>query len=127
MRLLFDTHIVLEIIHAGLLDRPSAYRRLRDQADEGWVSVATLWEVTIKARLGKLDPGMPVMELAEYLESVSFQILDITRHHAVAFVEPEPFTRDPFDRMLLAQCKVEGMRLVTLDRALVNHPLSSPA
>ncbi|HEV7255118.1 MAG TPA: type II toxin-antitoxin system VapC family toxin [Mesorhizobium sp.] len=126
MRLLFDTHVVLEIIHAGLLDRPSAYRRLRDEADQGWVSVTTLWEITIKTRLGKLDPRMPVGDLAAYLESVSFATLDITRHHAVAFVEPEPATRDPFDRMLLAQCKVEGLKLVTVDRALFAHPLALP-
>jgi PIN domain nuclease of toxin-antitoxin system len=92
-----------------------------------FVSVATLWEITIKARLGKLDPGMPVEELADYLESAGFLLLDVTRHHAVASVDPEPPTRDPFDRMLLAQCGVEGLSLVTLDRALAVHPLALPA
>jgi PIN domain nuclease of toxin-antitoxin system len=36
---------------------------------------------------------------------------------------PEPMTRDPFDWMLLAQCQVEGLRLLTIDRGLVGHPL----
>jgi PIN domain nuclease of toxin-antitoxin system len=42
----------------------------------------------------------------------------------LASVDPDPKTRDPFDRMLLAQCEVEGFRLLTIDRALVSHPLT---
>ncbi len=49
----------------------------------------------------------------------------INEHHAIAEVLPEPATRDPFDRLLLAQCLVEGLRLVTVDRALVGHPLAA--
>lgn len=124
MRLLFDTHIALEIIKSGLLGRRSKHQPLLWEAEEGFVSVATLWEIAIKARLGKLDPGMPVSELSQYLEATGFQILDISRYHAVAEIEPEPLTRDPFDRMLLAQCKVEGLKLVTIDRALSVDPLA---
>jgi PIN domain nuclease of toxin-antitoxin system len=47
------------------------------------------------------------------------------RSHALASVEPEPATRDPFDRMLVAQCQIEGLRLLTIDRALVSHPLAA--
>jgi hypothetical protein len=74
--------------------------------------------------LGKLDLAVPLEVLAGYFETVGLVILSINRQHAVAWVEPEPATRDPFDRMLLAQCKVEGLRLVTLDRALAEHPLT---
>lgn len=82
-----------------------------------------MWEIAIKARLGKLAPGMPLDDLASYFESVGIDILPIDRRHAVAWVDPEPATRDPFDRMLLAQCRVENLQLVTLDRALASHPL----
>ena len=128
MRVLLDTHILIAIARNELATRfPSVDSLLTSAHSESFASVASLWEIAIKSRLGKLDPGAPLDQLASIFESYGFAVLDITRHHAVAFVEPEPFTRDPFDRMLLAQCKVEGMRLVTLDRALVNHPLSSPA
>ena len=65
---------------------------------------------------------MPLETLAGYFETIGLAILPIARGHAVAWVEPA--TRDPFDRMLLAQCKVEGLQLVTLDRALIGHPLA---
>lgn len=126
MRLLFDTHIVLEVVRSGLLGRASKYQTLLTQAEVVFVSVATLWEISIKAGIGKLDPGMPVSSLADYLASAGFTILDIDRNHAVTLVDPEPATRDPFDRMLLAQCKVERLQLVTFDRALVSHPLAYP-
>lgn len=87
------------------------------------VSVVCLWEIAIKTRLGKLDPGMRLEDLPGYVRSMSMLLLPIDERHAVAKVTPEPETSDPFDRMLLAQCQVEGLRLVTLDRKLSSHPL----
>jgi PIN domain nuclease of toxin-antitoxin system len=51
-------------------------------------------------------------------------LLAIDHHHAVADVDPEPATRDPFDRLLLAQCAIENMRLMTTDRVLAGHPFA---
>jgi PIN domain nuclease of toxin-antitoxin system len=92
--------------------------------NEVHASTASLWEIAIKTGLGKLDPGLPLEKVADFLERAGFFVLDVNRHHAVAQVEPEPATRDPFDRMLLSQCKIEGLQLVTLDRALLDHPLA---
>jgi hypothetical protein len=61
----------------------------------------------------------------ELLDGLGVRIVAIDERHALAPVEPEPMTRDPFDRMLLAQCQVEGLRLLTIDRALVSHPLAA--
>jgi PIN domain nuclease of toxin-antitoxin system len=52
------------------------------------------------------------------------RLLIIDHRHVLAELDPEPATRDPFDRLLLAQCEVEGMRLVTVDTALSVHPLA---
>lgn len=87
------------------------------------VSVVCLWEIAIKTRLGKLDPGMRLDDLPGYVRSMGMLLLPIDERHAVAEVAPVPETSDPFDRMLLAQCQVEGLRLVTLDRKLASHPL----
>ena len=51
-------------------------------------------------------------------------LLIIDANHVLTSVEPQPLTRDPFDRLLLAQCKVESMQLLTIDRALLAHPLA---
>ena len=58
----------------------------------------------------------------QLLDSLGVRIVPIDERHALA---AEPTTCDPFDRMLLAQCQIEDLRLVTLDRALVSHPLAA--
>ncbi len=63
--------------------------------------------------------------LPELLDGLGVRIVAIDERHALISVEPEPTTRDPFDRMLLAQCQVERLRLVTIDRALNSHPLAA--
>ena len=100
--------------------------RLFDPETIDFVSVTSLWEAAIKTRPGTLDPGMPLEDIAGFLEATGIQMLPVAAAHVVATLDPEPGTRDPFDRLLLAQCQVEGMRLATVDRALVGHPLALP-
>jgi len=75
--------------------------------------------------LGKLRLKPNLDALPELLDSLGIAIVSINEHHALSAVEPEPKTRDPFDRMLLAQCQIEGLRLVTTDRAFVSHPVGA--
>ena len=125
MRLLLDTHILLAIARQDLHIRyPRIAQVLNDQFVLQFGSVASIWEVAIKVRIGKLDLGMEVGEFADYLLSADIDLVPIETRHALASVSPEPETRDPFDRMLLAQCKAEGFQLVTIDRALADHPFT---
>jgi PIN domain nuclease of toxin-antitoxin system len=64
------------------------------------------------------------LEIPAALLVSNVQLLTIEAPHVLAVVHPEPDTRDPFDRLLLAQCQVEGLRLVTTDRVLAIHPLA---
>ena len=122
---LLDTHLILALLRHDLARRhPSLANHLTAPGVRGFVSSASLWEIAIKTRLGKLEPGVPLDAIAHYLASVGLTVLSIDAGHAVAGVEPEPDTRDPFDRLLLAQCKVEGLTLMTMDTALVDHPLA---
>jgi PIN domain nuclease of toxin-antitoxin system len=126
MRLLLDTHILLAFVErggAGLPDGVAAL--LSDQRNEHHLSAASLWEIAIKCRLGKLRLTPSLAALPELVEGLGITIVAINERHAVASVDPEPTTRDPFDRMLLAQCQVEGLRLVAIDRSLVSHPLAA--
>lgn len=121
--LLLDTHIVLGLIGSGDQAIPPAIRRLIDAAGAGrTVSVASIWEIAIKFRLGRLHLTTDPATLPALFVGMGFSILPIDHRHALAAVDPEPATRDPFDRLLLGQCAVEGMRLVTLDRGLALHP-----
>ena len=124
MRLLLDTHIILALVQENLTERfPSVHRILADGA-EGFVSVASLWEIAIKTRLNKLAPRLPVAEIPGYLQASGLTILPIDIAHVIIAADPEPETRDPFDRLLLSQCQIEGLQLVTVDRALIAHPVA---
>jgi PIN domain nuclease of toxin-antitoxin system len=125
MRVLLDTHMVIAIVQRKLAERfPRVQQVLSDSAASGFVSVASLWEIAIKMRLGKLQPGLPLETIPVYLQEAGLTILSIDIPHVITAADPEPGTRDPFDRLLLAQCKVEGLQLATVDRLLVDHPLA---
>jgi len=128
MRLLLDTHVLLALIEDRLVGLPAAVEGLlKDPDSEHHLSAASLWEIAIKSRLGKLKLTPRLSSLPELLDGLGIRIVAINEHHALANIEPEPATRDPFDRMLLAQCQVEGLRLVTVDRALASHPMAAKA
>ena len=126
MRFLLDTHIFLALIGSGTARLPATVAALlKDDDAESHLSAASLWEIAIKYRLGKLQLTFKLDDVPQLLAHLGVEIVAIDERHALAAVEPEPTTSDPFDRMLLAQCQVEGLRLVTIDQALVSHPLAA--
>jgi PIN domain nuclease of toxin-antitoxin system len=125
MKLLLDTHIALSIMECSLaLKFPQFVAAIRSPETLNRVSVVSLWEIAIKVRLGKLESRVPLSEMANMLKRQNVSILMMKSDHAVAEVLPEPMTRDPFDRLLVAQAQIEGMRFVTIDRALADHPVT---
>ena len=125
MRLLLDTHILIALARRELSILDAGIAASLTSADNVlFASAASLWEIAIKSRLGKVDAGLALEDLPVYLEEIGLNLLAVNHWHAVRRVDPAPATRDPFDRLLLAQCAVENLRLVTLDRALRAHPLA---
>lgn len=125
MRLLLDTHVLIAVIEERPGPLKGAMHGLLTGAEADlYASVASLWEIAIKVGLGKLTVGPALKLLPAIIERMSLRIIDINRHHVLTVVEPPPATRDPFDRLLLAQCVVENLRLVTTDSALTAHPLA---
>ena len=120
---LLDTHIVLAALGQSQIVLPSAMKRHLTQEGRVFVSVATLWELAIKHRLGKLGLSIGLMEILGLLQDLNMKILPVQAVHALTEIGFEPGTKDPFDRLLLGVCAAEGFKLVTLDQALVNHPL----
>ena len=113
MGLLLDTHVVLWwLADAKTLD--SAVKDRLEVDSEIFLSSATVWEVGIKQALGKLTSDD---KLAERVRDCGFSLLPITADHAIAAARLPLHHRDPFDRMLVGQALVEGLRLMTRDRA----------
>lgn len=125
MRYLLDTQIALAIANEAVDTLPAALRDvLGDDGNSLVVSVASLWEIAIKARLGKLFLRTALEEVPAQLAIVGIEFMDIKLFHSLTEVEPAPRTNDPFDRMLLAVAQIEQCQFVTLDRALRDHPLA---
>lgn len=123
--LLLDTHILLNLIGASATPLGDEHGELLSGSEvTRSASVASIWEIAIKYRLRKLALSTPLADLPSVFRGMGISILTIDHRHVLAGLDPEPATRDPFDRLLLAQCQVEGLRLVTVDRALAAHPLA---
>lgn len=118
MRLLIDSHVLLWWFDGA--DRLGATARdaIGDGDNEAVVSAATLWELSIKQAAGRLDVDV---DLRAHSAEQGFRELPVTGRHAVAVRDLPLHHRDPFDRMLVAQAVVEGLTLVTADRALARY------
>ncbi len=125
MRLLLDSHTFLWWV----TNTPALKRRARaviaDPDNECFVSHASVWEMTIKASLGKLKlPSTVERFVVEHCDANSFHLLPISLAH-IASVENLPFHhRDPFDRLLVAQARHEAMTLVSRDSSLKAYGVS---
>ncbi|MBV8124275.1 MAG: type II toxin-antitoxin system VapC family toxin [Burkholderiaceae bacterium] len=118
MRLLLDTHIFLWAV----TDSPrlkAATRRLIEEAEQTFVSAASIWEVAIKARLGKIDADPQA--LASAIVASGFAPLSVSAVHAAGVAQLEPHHNDPFDRLLVAQALAEPLRLVTSDEIVAQY------
>jgi PIN domain nuclease of toxin-antitoxin system len=118
MGALLDTNALIWWVAGD--DRISArLRRMLGQPDHDvYVSAATAWEIATKVRIGKLKmPHALLRDFVEAIELLGFQPLPITLKHAYDVGQLPGAHRDPFDRMLAAQARVEGLSLVSSDPA----------
>lgn len=120
--LLVDTHLLLWASGEPLRLSPKARRLLDNQNSQLWFSAASLWEVAIKHELGRADFRVEPRRLRRGLIDNGWHELAISSEHAVATLDLPPIHKDPFDRMLVAQARVEGLALVTSDEVVARYP-----
>jgi PIN domain nuclease of toxin-antitoxin system len=118
MRLLLDTHVYLWCVKN---DRrlSQAARTLILDAAEVYVSSVSIWEASIKAKLGKLDVN--INNLAEAISDSGFLELPLTINHVTEIDQLPDLHRDPFDRILIAQAISEPLKFLTADVALKKY------
>jgi len=117
LRVLLDTHLLLWVLASPSRLSPPA-RALIEENDV-FVSAASIWEIGIKAALGKLaaDP----LEVLTAIEPAGFTELPVTGAHAARVSVLPPIHRDSFDRLLVAQALSEPLLLLTNDAALAAY------
>ena len=125
MNLLLDTHVLLwTLVDDGRIT-PVARRAIQDTGNTVHVSAASAWEIAIKAALKRVRiPGGVAEWLPEELQRSGFTELPILIRHALAVERLPRHHADPFDRLLIAQAKVERLTLVTHDRTLRRYDVA---
>ena len=116
MKLLLDTHVFIWAV-AGDKRLKSAARAKISAAEAVYVSAGSIWEIAIKARLGKIEGDAEAVAI----EASGFQELPVTTRHAAAVAGLPLHHTDPFDRLLLAQAFSEPLHLLTADHALAAY------
>jgi PIN domain nuclease of toxin-antitoxin system len=122
--MLLDTHIFLW----WLFDDPKLPAGIRDYVKDAnnriYISAASVWEISTKFRLGRLPQAKSVAKnVPEWIIKAGFQPLSITPEHAQLAGAWKIAHRDPFDRMLAAQARIEDLPLATVDTMLSSFPI----
>ena len=121
MKLLLDTHIWLWMKDDKDRIPSPVRRRLSRDSVSLYLSAACVMEIAIKRSIGKLPMDVPVSELVERLLSQGVIPLPVGIDHALAAGALPLHHRDPFDRTLIAQARVEGFTLVTADPRIMQY------
>jgi len=116
MKLLLDTHIFIWWVDEPEKLSAAAISALEDEANELLLNVASVWEMQIKIQLGKLKLSLPLKELVNNQQDANdLRVSPVALTHVLA-LDSLPFRhKDPFDRLLIAQCIAEGLTIVTAD------------
>jgi PIN domain nuclease of toxin-antitoxin system len=122
VRFLLDTHTFLWWLSDDPTLSPGARAAMTDPTALVHVSAATVWEIAIKAHLGRLDTGGA--DMAHEILANGFLELPMTARHAHTAGWLPRHHDDPFDRMLIAQAQIEALTLVTRDAAFRSYDVA---
>jgi len=116
MNLLLDSHAFLWFIGGSASLSQRARELIEDQENTKAVSIASLWEIGIKISLGRLSLAQPFEQMIlEQMELNGFGLLPLRIVHIAKVISLPFHHRDPFDRILAAQCMTEEMSVVSVD------------
>ena len=103
---------------------PSSVKIWMEKSDRLVISIASFWEITIKASLGKLIVKKSIAGIIDNALFNGFEILPIEREHLITLSTLDFFHRDPFDRIIIAQAIAENMPLVSSDEVFLQYPVN---
>lgn len=118
MSLLLDTHTLLWLVQDSHHLGPNTRTALL--AGQSTVSAITVWEIAIKRAAGRLR----IPDVVPFLDDMGFALLSLSAAHAEEAGGLPMHHRDPFDRALVAQARLEGLVLVTVDRMMPSYDVA---
>lgn len=122
MKLLLDTHILIWASGPFPQLSPAASALIDDPQNVVLFSAASVWEIAIKAGAGRRDFHVDPRIFRENMLRAGYEELPVRSEHAVAVGDLPPIHKDPFDRILIAQARVEGLTLLTSDSVVASYP-----
>lgn len=118
---LLDTHVLLWVAQDSPLLSDRAREIIGNPANDILISVANIWEVVIKSGLGRTDFTVNPVQLREQALRAGFGELPIRAGHVLEVGALPRVHTDPFDRILLAQARIEQFTLLTADQRVLNY------
>jgi PIN domain nuclease of toxin-antitoxin system len=115
MELLLDTHALLWFYSGDSALSDKAQRLIRGSGTRCYLSVASLWEITIKLGLGKLKLDSGIADLFHFIERNHIEVLQIEFEHLIQLQQLPDIHRDPFDRLIISQARAENLPVVSKD------------
>ncbi len=123
MKLLLDTHVFLWLAGGPEKLTGRALEACKNRRNPIYLSVVSAWEIQVKSQLGKLTLDDPLAELVREQQAVNgLRILGVELSHVLELEALPSIHGDPFDRLLVAQARVESHHLVTADRTVRRYP-----
>jgi len=115
MDLLLDTHTLIWFLNGDEKLSDKAKSAIEDTKNSKIVSIASIWEIAIKLSIEKFKFTKGFKHFLDMVEDNGFEILPITFEHAIELSTLEFIHRDPFDRLLISQCIVDKLIIITKD------------
>ncbi|MBL7718352.1 MAG: type II toxin-antitoxin system VapC family toxin [Flavipsychrobacter sp.] len=123
MAYLLDTHTLLWALSGDEYLSGKARALIVNLDNECYVSIASLWEITIKHSLGSLDLKMSLLDFFAIVERTGFTELPLSKEHLTVLNDLPFHHRDPFDRVIISQGIHEGLTIITKDRMIATYDI----
>jgi PIN domain nuclease of toxin-antitoxin system len=124
MKLLLDTHAFIWWDSESSKLSPQALAFCQDRTNTVLLSVASIWEMQIKLQLGKLSLDLPLAKVIESQQQTNgIEVLPIILSHVLELDSLPAYHKDPFDRLLIAQARIEDAVLVSNDQVFTNYSI----
>ena len=124
MAYLLDAHTLLWFISGDKQLPESSKEIIKNLNESCFLSAASLWEITIKHQLKKLELGISLEELFEFVDRNQIEIIPINSIHLLQLSQIPFYHNNPFDRLIIAQAISENLKLISKDSIFKKYPVN---
>lgn len=121
MGFLLDTHALLWFLSGDNSISEKAKNIIQDTNNKCYLSIASLWEISIKIKLQKLSISTRFESLADLLHQNDIEVLPINFEHICHLLDIEDIHRDPFDRIIISTAQTENIPIITKDSSFLKY------